>query len=136
MFRELTEVRVPEAAAGAMVSGCAAIATTISDVTREIFGVPLPVLMAAIAGAFVVVAFAEVDWKKAAAIFLGLVIAGCAGSPLLEAATLLAAHKFGYELVVTGGFKAFAAIAISAAPYWVPKALELWKEWRKPGGAT
>lgn len=123
MFRELAEVRVPEAAYAALISGCAAVATTLSDVTMQIVGVPLPVLMAAAAGAFVVIAFAEtVNAFKAAAIFVGLLAAGCAGAPLLEAVSLWLAKKNDIDLNVPGGLRAFAALAIASSPYWLPKA--------------
>lgn len=122
MFRELSEVRMPEAFFGAVVSGCAAVSATLSDITVQIVGVPLPVLMAAIAGAFIVMAFAEVEWKKAAAIFLAMVFAGCAGAPLLEAITLWAAKRYEVDINIPGGMRTFAALAISSSPFWLPKA--------------
>ncbi len=126
----------------AATSACVAGVTALSDVTTQIVGVPLPVLMAAAAGAFVVIAFAEMAAMKAAAVFAALMIAGCAGSPLLEAAALWAAQRWvTAEFAVPGGIKAFAALAIAAAPLWLPRVpafvravLELWAAVRRGSG--
>lgn len=115
--------RVPEAAVAAAVSAGGSVAAGFADVTVQLVGVPLPVLMAAVAGAFVVIAFAETsNAMRAAAVFLGLVIAGCAGAPLLEALSLWGAKRYGLEVDVPGGLRAFAALAIAASPFWVPRA--------------
>lgn len=72
------------AVAGASVAG--AVLTAAGDVALQILGVPLPVVLAAIAGAMLARAYLPpVGFFKAAARVLGWVVLGCALAPSAQA---------------------------------------------------
>ncbi len=136
--------RVPEllaAAAGAGGAAATAVTTAVVESTAPpiLFGVPVWVLMASVAGAFFVLAWLEQpNWKKGVSIFVLLTVAGCIGSPLLQTIALYVSKKyFGVDLNVPGGIQAVAALLISTGPWWIPRAWPLFCEYvlrRKPTG--
>lgn len=82
------KVYAADGAAGmaAAASGAGAVATSIGEVTTPFLGVPLPVVLAAIAGAMLARAYLEpIGFFKAAARVIGWVIVGCTLAPFAQA---------------------------------------------------
>lgn len=94
---------------GAVASGAGAAIASVGDVTMQLLGVPVPVLMGAVAGGFIGRAMSTPApiWRALAMTFAWIVF-GCVLAPLGSAA----AAKFGVELA--GGALAGIAGAIAA----------------------
>jgi hypothetical protein len=107
------KVYAGDAAAGALAgaSGTGAIITALGEVTTQILGVPLPVVLAAIAGACVARAYLDpVGFFKAFGRVLGWVVLGCALAPL---AGVLAGKVLG-AAVPTNAMAGLAALVATA----------------------
>lgn len=109
-----------EFGAAGICSAIAAVGTTVSDVAVQIIGVPLPVVLAAAAGAFIARSYAaEVSFGRALGIVLAWTLIGCALAPLAQAVFTATAAKFGFDVRLPPNVMAgFAGIA-AAAPWWV-----------------
>lgn len=128
----LLHPRVRWLAIGAALTGWSSVALAgFSEISVQVAGVPMPVLLAAAAGAFFARAYgSEMSLDKAAAVVLGWTFAGCTGAPLLQAGTVFGLKKYlDFELSVPGGFLAFAALAISSVAWWGPVAWPYLQRW-------
>lgn len=104
----------PAAGMVAAASGAGAVATSIGEVTTPLLGVPLPVVLAAIAGAMLARAYLEpIGFFKSAGRVLGWVVLGCALAPLVQA---IGSKLLGGALP-TNALAGMAAI-VAAAEAW------------------
>lgn len=98
----------------AVCSGAGAVITAAGQVTTELLGVPLPAVMAAMAGALLARAYLpSVGFFNALARVTGWVILGCAFAPLAQA---IAAKLLGNAL--PAGVQAGLAAIVAAAEAW------------------
>ena len=104
-----------------LCSAAGAVATGLTDVALQILGVPLPVVLAAAAGAFIARSYAErASFGRAFVMVVAWTVAGCALAPLAQAVFAAGAAKFGLELTLpTNAAAAFSGIT-AAASWWLP----------------
>lgn len=127
----------PAAAAG---TGAAAFITALADVSTQLLGVPLPVVLAACAGAFVARSYAssaEQGFASAALATLGWALAGCVLAPL---ASWALEQAFSGKLP-TNAMAGLALIVAAGLPMALPiireKAPGILRHWLdKIGGGT
>ena len=102
-------------------SAAGAVATSLGEVALQILGVPLPVIMAAAAGAFIARSFAErASFGRALATVAAWTVAGCALAPLAQAVFVAGASKFGLDVTLPDNVMAAFAGITAAAPWWFP----------------
>lgn len=119
----------PASLAFGVGSACASALTAASDVAMQLVGVPLPVVLAAIAGAMVARSYTpSTNYFSAISATLCWTVGGCALAPLLQAI----AAKFGVNVPVNG-LAALALIASGGMPLALPivkqKAPEIIASW-------
>lgn len=119
-------------------SGVGAILTALSDIAIQVFGVPLPVLLAAAAGAFLARSYLpSVGTVRALGGSTVWTVVGCALAPIIPAI----AGKFGLE-VPTGALAGSALVVSAGAPLLWPVVVDnlprLAKRWfdRLSGGSN
>lgn len=103
-------------------SGAAAIVGTIGEVTTQILGVPLPVVLGAATGAFLARAYApalDIGFFRALAVSVGWTIAGSVAAPFVGA-MLLVIPGLGALKLPAGALAGIAGL-VAAAPAWWPK---------------
>ena len=110
-----------EFGAAGLCSAMAAVATGLSDMALQILGVPLPVVLAAAAGAFIARSYAEKSsFGRALAMVAAWTVAGCALAPLAQAVFAAGAARLGLELTLPTNVMAAFAGVMSAASWWLP----------------
>lgn len=120
-FQQIPWPQTPEWFAAGTCAGVSAVAAAASEVAMHVLGVPLPVVLAAAAGALIARSYAEkTTYGRAIGLVLAWTVLGCALAPLAQALATSVAKMFGLELALpTNVLAAFAGIA-AAAPCWVP----------------
>lgn len=109
------------AALAASTSGAATVISTLTEVTTQILGVPLPVVLAALTGAWIARSYTP-SKNFAAALFgtLGWTTAGCVLSPLAAA---LVKHYASLEFP-TNALAGLALIVSAGIPLLLPILIE------------
>lgn len=125
-------------AAGAMAasSGAAALFATVGEVTTQVLGVPLPVVLGAATGAFLARAYMpalEIGFVRALAVSIGWTLAGSIAAPLVSSLLPLLPGLGSLKLPV--GALAGIAGLVASAPAWWPKVWPLVAA-RLPGGGN
>ncbi len=128
------------AAGLAASSGVATVVATIGEVTTQVLGVPLPVLLGAATGAFLARAYLPaigadgqpLNFFRALGISIAWTLAGTCSAPLVHAVLPLLPGLGALKL--PAGALAGVAGLVAAAPAWWPKVWPLIAA-RLPGGA-
>jgi hypothetical protein len=108
------------ACAGA-VSVAGSILTAVNDVALQILGVPVPVVLAAAAGACIARSYAaSVSFGRAFLSTTGWTVLGCALAPLAQSLVLTLSARLGVPLALPTNVLAGFAGIVAAAPWWLP----------------
>ena len=109
-------------ACGAAAGGAVAALSFVSEVAMQLLGVPLPVVMAAAAGAGAARSFMEpVGFFRALSITVLWTIIGCTCAPLAQVVIKAAASMAGAHVDLPTNTLAAAAAVLASVPWWGPK---------------
>lgn len=102
---------------GAAAGAATAALSILGDITMQVLGVPLPVMMGAAAGAAVARSVLLPVGFLRAALMTGLwTVIGCSGAPVAQA--LLKAGALGITLDLPTNALSGIAAGLAAAPWW------------------
>lgn len=113
---------------GSAVAGGLSWAASVSEVTVELLGVGLPVVLASTAGSLLARSYvdADVPYPRAIAATLAWIVFGCFSAP----AAMVVAERFGYALPTSA--QAFLALLISSiGPRLYPVVVDGVTDWVK-----
>jgi len=107
---------------GAVAGWLIAALSFVGEVAMQLLGVPLPVVMAAAAGAGAARSFMEaVGFIRALAMTVVWTIIGCTGAPLAQVVIKAAASIAGAQVDLPTNTLAGAAAVLASVPWWGPK---------------
>lgn len=113
------------AAMTASATGAAAIVSMIGEVTSALFGVPLPVVLAAVTGAFIARSYTPAsNFFAAIMATIGWTFAGCSLAPL---ATAIGDHYLSFKMP-TNALAGLAFVVSVGLPILFPILVEKGKE--------
>jgi hypothetical protein len=107
---------------GALAGWLLAALSFVGEVAMQLLGVPLPVVMAAAAGAGAARSFMEaVGFVRALAMTVVWTIIGCTGAPLAQVVIKAAGSMAGAQVDLPTNTLAGAAAVLASVPWWGPK---------------
>ena len=111
----------PEYAAGSIAAAAVAFISYVSNFAVLVLGVPLPVVMAAVAGACLARAYGSpMSFGSAAFVTMLWAAIGCALAPLTRILLQGGLSKLNVDVPLSTGVLAGIAAVVSASPLWWP----------------